>query len=84
MLLDQIIRLAEFGLIHGDFNEFNLLIDDDEKITLIDFPQMTSTDHPNATFYFERDVKCIQDYFLRKFGLTFEGMPVLETVLICY
>ena len=45
-LLDQLIRLAEYGLVHGDFNEFNLLIDDDEKITIIDFPQMTSTMHP--------------------------------------
>jgi RIO kinase 2 len=46
--LEQIIRLAEHWLVHGDFNEFNLLIDDDENITIIDFPQMTSTNHPNA------------------------------------
>ena len=58
-LLEQIIRLAEHGLVHGDFNEFNLLIDDDENITIIDFPQMTSTNHPNAQYYFERDVICI-------------------------
>lgn len=44
-LMGLVIRLAENGLIHGDFNEFNLMIDDDEKITLIDFPQMVSTDH---------------------------------------
>ena len=29
------------GLIHGDFNEFNLMIDDKEKITVIDLPQVT-------------------------------------------
>ena len=28
------------GLIHGDFNEFNLMIDDKEKITVIDLPQV--------------------------------------------
>lgn len=44
-LMNLIIRLAENGLIHGDFNEFNLMIDDNEKVTLIDFPQMVSTDH---------------------------------------
>jgi RIO kinase 2 len=44
-LMDMIIRLAEHGLIHGDFNEFNLLIDDDENVTVIDFPQMISTNH---------------------------------------
>ena len=37
-LLDQLIRLAEYGLVHGDFNEFNLLISDEEEITIIDFP----------------------------------------------
>lgn len=58
-LLEQIIRLAEHGLVHGDFNEFNLMINDDEEITIIDFPQMTSTSHPNAQFYFQRDVVCV-------------------------
>ena len=28
-LLDMILRLAQFGLIHGDFNEFNILIKED-------------------------------------------------------
>jgi len=46
--------LAESGLIHGDFNEFNLLVKKDtEEIIVIDFPQMTSTDHPNADEYVE-------------------------------
>jgi RIO kinase 2 len=54
-----------------------LLISDEEEITMIDFPQMTSTSHPNAEYYFERDVKCIQDFFLKRFGLIFEGMPRL-------
>jgi len=76
-LVEQVIRLAEHGLIHGDFNEFNLMIDDEERITIIDFPQMTSTSHPNAQFYFERDVVCVQDYFAKRFGLRFEGVPVL-------
>ena len=47
-LMDTIVSLAEHGLIHGDFNEFNLLIDDKDDFTLIDFPQMVSTAHPNA------------------------------------
>lgn len=47
-LMELIVRLANAGLIHGDFNEFNLVIDDDSHLTLIDFPQMVSTSHPNA------------------------------------
>jgi RIO kinase 2 len=29
-LIEMILRLAEYGLIHGDFNEFNILIKEDE------------------------------------------------------
>jgi RIO kinase 2 len=74
-LIEQIIRFAEHGLVHGDFNEFNLMIAEDESITVIDFPQMTSTTHINAQYYFERDVKCIQAFFTKRFGLAFEGVP---------
>lgn len=47
-LMDLLVKLANHGLIHGDFNEFNILINDDEEITLIDFPQMVSIEHENA------------------------------------
>jgi len=77
-LMDLLISLAEHGLVHGDFNEFNLMIDDDEQITMIDFPQMLSTSHENGVFYFERDVKCIQTYFSKNYGMVFSGMPTLD------
>lgn len=50
-LIDLIVRLASFGLIHGDFNEFNLMLDDKDQVTIIDLPQMVSTSHPNADWY---------------------------------
>jgi RIO kinase 2 len=53
------------------------MIDEDEKVTIIDFPQMTSTAHPNAQYYFSRDVVCVQEFFSKRFGLHFEGVPVL-------
>jgi len=62
-LLNLIVKFAEFGLIHSDFNEFNIMIGADKKITVIDFPQMVSTSHRNADFYFQRDVDCILVYF---------------------
>ena len=51
-MMDLIVRLAQHGLVHGDFNEFNMMIDDNEKLTMIDFPQMISTSHKNAQYYF--------------------------------
>ena len=48
-LMDLIVRFAHAGLIHGDFNEFNILIRRrDGKPVVIDFPQMVSTSHENA------------------------------------
>lgn len=47
-LMDLIVKLANHGLIHGDFNEFNLILDNDDHVTMIDFPQMISASHANA------------------------------------
>ena len=94
-LIELILRLARVGLIHGDFNEFNILVEEktvmdtavpstspekssqpissesESSITLnpiiIDFPQMVSTSHENAAFYFDRDVACIKRFFERRF-----------------
>ena len=74
-LMNIIVRLAEHGLIHCDFNEFNLMIDDEENITLIDFPQMVSTTHENAEFYFDRDVQCIRTYFERRYNFVSDFYP---------
>ncbi|KAI8980655.1 RIO1-domain-containing protein [Trametes punicea] len=67
-LMDLIVRFARAGLIHGDFNEFNILIRRDTgKPVVIDFPQMVSTSHKNAEWYFNRDVECIRRFFRRRF-----------------
>jgi RIO kinase 2 len=78
-LISMILRLAQHGLIHGDFNEFNILIketpiksetgEDTVKVepVLIDFPQMVSMLHQNAEMYFDRDVNCVKRFFSRKF-----------------
>ena len=47
-LMDLIVLLGSYGLIHCDFNEFNLMLDENDKVTVIDFPQMVSISHPNA------------------------------------
>jgi RIO-like serine/threonine protein kinase len=48
-LMALLLRLAHCGLVHGDFNEFNILIGKKTgEATLIDFPQMVSTRHINA------------------------------------
>jgi RIO kinase 2 len=82
-LMSILVDLASAGLIHGDFNEFNLLINDDtEEVTMIDFPQMVSTDHLNADMYFQRDVDCIRHFFSKRFGFVSEDYPTLAKDVI--
>lgn len=145
-LMQLIVRLARAGLIHGDFNEFNLLVREvadesedereepptpapqpqpvqeseqtehviesgrgfervvvepedsgdaqsdvsDEAITfddgvqvepvLIDFPQMVSVDHPNAEYYFVRDVDCVRRFFFKRFRYESDDYPHFDEV----
>lgn len=120
-LVGLVMRFAGVGLIHGDFNEFNVLIKEveveeemkkksggdpetplpdesrrsttaqgpeDSRTTdldpktctkttriklipiVIDFPQTLSIDHPNAPYYFSRDINCIKTFFKRRFHFT--------------
>lgn len=39
---------------------------------------MVSTNHPNSKYYFDRDVKCINDLFRRKFNFKSERIVKLE------
>ncbi|XP_045886439.1 serine/threonine-protein kinase RIO2 [Micropterus dolomieu] len=78
--MELIVKLANHGLIHGDFNEFNLMLDDQDHITMIDFPQMVSTSHANAEWYFDRDVKCIRDFFAKRYNYESELYPTFKDI----
>lgn len=76
-LMKFIVKLGNNGLIHCDFNEYNIMIVDnknedlaisDKKFIVIDFPQCISIEHPDAEFYFKRDVDCIRRFFKRRFN----------------
>jgi len=79
-VMNLIVRLARYGLIHGDFNEFNLMIDEQQKPVMIDFPQMVSVDHANAQWYFDRDVQCVRVFFRRRFNYESELLPVFADI----
>ena len=79
-IMNLIVHLGNYGLIHGDFNEFNLILNVKDKVTLIDFPQMVSTSHLNAEYYFDRDVQCIRDFFKRRFNYESELFPKFSDI----
>ena len=64
---EEVVRnirlILDLGYVHGDLSPYNLLYWE-EKITLIDFPQVISIrGNPNARDLFKRDVTRIADYF---------------------
>ncbi len=71
--LDEIlenIRLAyRAGVIHTDLSEYNVVVQPDGKVLLIDWPQFVFRNHPNADMLLRRDVFNILRYFERKFGI---------------
>lgn len=42
---------------------------------LIDFPQMISVLHPNADFFFDRDVACVRSFFKKRFRFVSQEYP---------
>ncbi len=79
-IMNLIVHLACNGLIHSDFNEFNIMISSKDKVTLIDFPQMVSTSHLNAEYYFDRDVQCVRDFFKRRFNFESVSYPKFKDI----
>jgi RIO kinase 2 len=80
-MMDLVERFARFGLIHGDFNEFNIMISKEGVLTVIDFPQMVSVRHPNARMYFDRDVNCVRRFFRKRFQYVSDRKPSLQDCL---
>ncbi|XP_023330318.1 serine/threonine-protein kinase rio2 isoform X2 [Eurytemora carolleeae] len=79
-LMNLLLKFANHGVIHGDYNEFNIMIDDKCQPIIIDFPQMVSTAHVDAQFYFDRDVTCIRDFFKRRFNYESELAPCFQDI----
>ncbi len=57
------------GVIHGDLSEFNVILQPDGHILIIDWPQYVKTDHANASELLERDIKNVLAFFSRRFSV---------------
>lgn len=85
-LMDLIFKFAnETRVIHGDFNEFNILIRHNQETNelepvIIDLPQMIGIDHELAPEQFERDVNCIVDFFNKRFHYESDYVPKWEDI----
>jgi len=55
------------GVVHADLSEFNIMMQPNWHILIIDWPQYVEKDHPSADRLLERDVKNVVQFFKRKF-----------------
>ena len=70
-VLDEIlvnIRKAyqEAGIIHADLSPYNIILQPNQRILIIDWPQYVTPKHPNAQQLLERDVQNILTYFRKQ------------------
>jgi RIO kinase 2 len=70
-ILKQILRnvrkaYLKAHVIHSDLSEYNIILQPNKHILIIDWPQYVTTDHPNAEELLSRDVQNILQYFKRK------------------
>lgn len=85
-LMNLILRFAnETRLVHGDFNEFNILIKhiqgtNELEPIIIDLPQMIGVEHELAPDQFKRDVDCIVDFFNKRFHYESDFVPSWDDV----
>ncbi len=79
-ILDNLKKAYEAGVIHSDISEYNILIDDNTEVWIIDWPQYITSDHPNADETLERDVKNITYFFERKHNVDMTLEEAVEYV----
>lgn len=79
-ILDNMRIVYRNGVIHTDLSEYNILIDEDGKDWIIDWPQYITLDHKNADEILVRDIGNVSNYFMRKHGTSMTVEEAVEYV----
>jgi RIO kinase 2 len=79
LIIEQVRKTHEFGFIHSDLSEYNVFVSPD-GVEIIDWPGYVTTNHPQADYLLDRDVKNILTIFNRKYGTVRDHKKVVEYV----
>jgi len=80
-ILEDVGLAYKAGVVHTDLSEYNILVDAEGMVWIIDWPQYVSADHPNALELLKRDIGNVVYYFKRKYGLEYDPDQALKNVL---
>ena len=68
------------GLVHGDLSEYNIILQPDMHILIIDWPQAVRVNHPSAQSLLNRDIRNVLVYFKRKYRVSTKTPEVYDYV----
>ncbi len=71
-VLRTIERVYEIGIVHGDLSEYNIIVAEDERCYVFDWPQWVDRHHPSAPELLKRDVRNVVKFFKRKYRVEFD------------
>ncbi|MFX1256518.1 MAG: RIO1 family regulatory kinase/ATPase [Promethearchaeota archaeon] len=81
-IIDQMrIIYQELKMIHGDLGEFNVIIDEEGNILIIDWLQWIPSDHPNANSILRRDIENLCKYFYKKFKVESDVNEIISSFI---
>lgn len=81
IVLEEVARAWKKGIVHADLSAYNVLVQENGEIVLIDWPQAVSRTDPRAAELLERDLKNVVDHFARKYRLDLEIEDALAFVV---
>jgi len=86
--LDEILlnikkAYKDAGVIHADLSPYNIIVQLDEHILIIDWPQYVTVKHPNAEQLLQRDVQNVLRFFRQKLGVETNLENVLTNIRGC-
>ena len=80
-VLQNIAIAYRHGVINCDLSEYNILIDNNDRTWIIDWPQAVRRDHPNSDELLKRDIFNIVKFFNRRYDLGKDKGKALEEVI---
>ncbi len=71
-IVDNVARAFSLGVVHGDLSEYNIIVTEDGRPVLFDWPQWLSSNHPSAPQTLLRDLRNVAKFFRRKYHLSID------------
>ncbi len=81
-IIVEVVKMVDAGIVHAELSAYNILVNTEGEVCLIDFPQYISADDPRASEMLRKDFDRIIYHFAHKYSLSeSELYLVIERIL---